>query len=343
MSTDVTITVPDLDEAIAAAKFTGLATVHVGAKREFARAEGMANRAHGTANTADTRFAIASGAKAFTALAAMRLVEEGVLTLDDPVRPTLGKDLPLIDDAVTLRHLLTHTSGIGDYLDESGDWDPLEYVLKQPVHTLATTEGYVPELDGFPQEETPGETFRYNNGAFVVAALVIERISGRGFHELVDTEVCQRAGLKKTSFLRNDNLPGDAALGYLEHDGNWTNVLHFPVRGNGDGGLYTTADDMAAFWLALGEGKIVSKDNAALMTSPAPTSPKEGSSYGIGFWLSEDGLTRYIVGGDAGVSFVSAHQPDTKVTATVFGNMADVADAVMPVLDPVFASARRGI
>jgi len=71
--------------------------------------------------------------------------------LSSPVRPILGADLPLIDDAVTVEQLLAHTSGIGDYLDESDDWDASDYVLPVPVHTLATTSGFLPLLDGHPQ------------------------------------------------------------------------------------------------------------------------------------------------------------------------------------------------
>ncbi len=316
----MSITIPNLDEAVAANTFSGLATVHHGTDLTFSRAEGMAHRALGVPNTADTRFAIASGAKAFTALGAMRLVERGILDLDQPVREYLGADLPLIDAAVTLRHLLTHTSGIGDYLDESDAWDQADYVMPVPVHSLATTEGYVPILDGHPQEEPPGVKFRYNNGGFVVAALVIERASGTLFHDLVDSEVCVRAGLRQTAFLRSDDLPGDAALGYMDATGNRTNVLHLPVRGSGDGGVYSTADDLVRFWMAIADGRIVSTDSVTLMTTPTSPGQADHPAYGMGFWLDANGPAWNIEGADAGVSFRSTHDPESGVTATVFGN-----------------------
>ena len=109
-----------LDDAVAAQAFTGVVTVDVGDRRVLERCEGFVHRALGVPMTADARFGIASGSKAFTALAVMCLVEQGVLGLSDRVREWLGDDLPLVDDGVTIEHLLEHTSGIGDYLDEDG-------------------------------------------------------------------------------------------------------------------------------------------------------------------------------------------------------------------------------
>ena len=104
------------------------------------------------------------------------------------------------------------------------------------VHELATTEQFLPVLDGHETEFPAGERFAYNNGGYVVLALLAERASGVAFHELVRTLVCDPAGMVDTAFLRSDELPGRAALGYLSVDGLRTNVFHLPVLGNGDGG-----------------------------------------------------------------------------------------------------------
>ena len=193
----IPITPEALDAAIEAESFTGVLTVDVGDERTLERCEGFANRALGVPNTPSTRISAASGNKGFTALVIMRLVEDGKLGLKDLVRPILGDDLPLIDDAVTIEHLLTHTSGIGDYLDEEGDGEIDDYIFSLPLHALAETEAFLPALDGFPQKFPPGERFSYCNGGYVVLALVAERVSGRDFHELVQTEVCDRAGLDR--------------------------------------------------------------------------------------------------------------------------------------------------
>lgn len=208
---------------------------------------GFADRAHELPNTPETQFAIASGTKGFTAI-----VARAVLPLDLRARELLGHDLPLIDDRVTVEHLLGHTSGIGDYYDEDVVTDVESYVMPVPVHELATTEDYLRVLDGRPQLFAPGEREKYCNGGYVVLALLAERATGRSFYDLVDEHVCRRAGLTATAFLRSDSLPGTAAIGYLA-DGR-TNVFHLPVRGSGDGGLYSTLDDLDRFWACFADG-----------------------------------------------------------------------------------------
>ena len=107
-----------LDPLASETEFSGVVQVDRGDEVELARAYGFAHRGFEIANEVDTRFGIASGAKGFTALAVVSLIEEGVLELSTPARSVLGRDLPLIDDRVTVEHLLSHRSGIGDYLDE---------------------------------------------------------------------------------------------------------------------------------------------------------------------------------------------------------------------------------
>lgn len=323
-----------LDVAAEKRSFTGLVTVDQGPERVFERTFGFAHRALGVPNTTSTRFAIASGSKAFTALAVLRLVETGALALTDRVRPILGDDLPLIDDAVTVEQLLTHTSGIGDYLDES-DWDEADYVLKAPVHTLAATEAFVPEIDGHAQAFPPGERFAYCNGGYIVLALIAERVSGVPYHDLVAREVFDRAALTDTAFLRSDDLPADAALGYLFATGNRTNVLHLPVRGNGDGGAYTSAADLHRFWLAFTAGRIVAPQLVTEMTRPRYDVPDEGLRYGMGFWIHPTSPAIVMEGGDAGVSFRSSHNSQTQTTVTVLGNSSDGAWPVIRALQDV--------
>jgi CubicO group peptidase (beta-lactamase class C family) len=210
---------------------------------------GDADRAHAIANGPETQFAIASGTKGFT-----RLVVEAVLSPDVRARELLGSDLPMIDDRVTVAHLLEHTSGIGDYYDEDVHTDFEAYVMTVPVHELATTEDYVRALDGLPQLFEPGTRTKYCNSGYVVLALLAERATGSSFYDLVEEHICRPAGMTATAFLRSDALPGSAAIGYLA-DGR-TNVFHLPVRGSGDGGLYTTLDDVDRFWTFVGDHPI---------------------------------------------------------------------------------------
>lgn len=320
-----------LDDAVAARRFSGVVTVHVDGRRTSARVEGLAHRAHGVPMTVDTRIAVASGSKTFTTLAVLRLVEQGRLRLDQPVRELLGDDLPLVDDAVTVEQLLDHTSGIGDYLDES-TWRPTDHVLTVPAHTLTTAEAFLPMLEGHPQQHPPGARFTYCNGGFMVLAVLLERVTGETYHDVVRRLVLAPAGLTRTDFLPLDALPADAAVGYVHDDGDLANTLHLPVLGNGDGGAFTTADDVHALWLALLDGRIVSPTSVALMTRPRHDVPEEGLRYGLGLWLHRTGRALLLEGYDAGASFRSTHLVDTRTTVTVLGNSSEGAWPVVRVL-----------
>jgi CubicO group peptidase (beta-lactamase class C family) len=298
---------------------SGVVRIDLDGRVAFQAAYGMAHRGLGVANRIDTQFAIASGSKTLTALAVMSLVEQGQLSLDTTARSILGHDLPLIDDRVTVEHLLAHRSGIGDYIDEEVLDDSNEYVMTVPVQELATTEQFLLVLDGHPMKFAPGERFAYCNGGYVVLALIAERVSGMPYHDLVEQRVCRPAGMVDTAFLRTDELPGRAALGYLHDEGLRTNVFHVPVRANGDGGVYTTAADIHALWDALFAGRIVSSHTVAEMVRPRSDSPSDPLRYGFGFWLHERGLVA-LHGFDAGSAFVSARNPGGRFTYTVISN-----------------------
>lgn len=320
-----------MDEAAERVGFSGVVRVDRAGATEVLSAYGLADRAHRVPNTVDTLFATASATKGLTALAVMSLVEDGTLELTTPARSLLGDDLPLIADDVTIEHLLAHRSGIGDYLDENASGIN-DHVMPVSVHELASTEQYLPVLDGHPTVFRAGERFSYNNAGFVVLALLAERASGESFHELVRTRVCEPAGMIDTTFLRSDELPGRAALGYLSADGPRTNVFHLPVLGSGDGGIYATSADLNAFWDALYDGRIVSPENVAEMTRPRSDWPEESRRYGLGFHLHATGDAVFLEGYDAGVSFASLRWPSESVIYTVISNWSDGAWPVVKVL-----------
>ena len=171
----------------------------------------------------------------------------------------------------------------------------------------------------------PDERFSYCNGGYIVLALIAERSSGVGYHELVTERVLEPAGLQDTGFLRVDEPSGRMAMGYLHLDGLRTNVLHLPIRGNGDGGIYTTATDMHTFWNALFDGRVVTDEWVAEMSRPHSEVPEKHARYGLGFWLAETGPSVMLVGGDAGVSFFSTHDPATGRSWTIMSNTTDGA------------------
>jgi CubicO group peptidase (beta-lactamase class C family) len=328
-----------VDRIAAETAFSGVVRVDRGGGIEFVKAYGLAHRGWEIPNEVDTRFGIASGTKGLTALTVMSLIEEGRLTLTTTARSTLGDDLPLIDDAVTVEHLLAHRSGIGDYYDEEIVREPLDYVSTVPVHELGSTEDYLRALEGFETKFPPDERFSYSNGGFVVLALIAERSSGTPFHELVVQRVCEPAGMVDTGFLRSDELPGRTALGYLAEDGPRTNVFHLPVRGSGDGGISTTAADVSALWTAVFAGRIVSTDRVAEMVQPRSEvpSPIQPARYGLGIWLHPTRDLVELHGSDAGVSFQTVHDPSDRFTYTVLSNTTDGAWPIVLHLDELFA------
>jgi CubicO group peptidase (beta-lactamase class C family) len=314
----------DLEESVdrvaAETGFSGVVRVDCSDGADLAKAYGLAHRGHWIATTVDTQFAIASGGKGLTALTVVSLIEAGMLGAAATARSVLGNDLPLIGDEVTVEQLLAHRTGIGDCVDEEAGNEITDYVLPVPVHELAATEQFLRVLDGYPAKFTPGQRFSYCNSGYVVLALMAEQASGIPFHDLVEQRVCEPAGMQDTQFLRSDELPGRAALGYLATDGLRTNVFHLPVRGSGDGGVYSTAADIHALWAAFLAGRIVSTDWVAEMVRPRSDVPAESMRYGLGFWLHESREAVMLEGYDAGVSFRTVHDPEEGFSHTVLSN-----------------------
>ena len=169
-----------VDRVAAATGFSGVVRVDRGGRVER---QGIRFGAPRLSHTQHGRHEVRSrhGTKGLTSLAIMSLIEQGRLDLDTTARSVLGEDLPLIHDDVTVEHLLAHRSGIGDYFDEDVVESMTDYVLPIPVHRLATTPDYLAVLGGHAQRFPPGERFAYNNGGFVVLALIGERAGGCPF------------------------------------------------------------------------------------------------------------------------------------------------------------------
>ena len=292
------------------------------AERTVTKAYGFADRRFSVPNTPSTLFALASGTKSITALAVLALIEDGVLSFDTTARSLLGDDLPLVDDRVTVEQLLTHRSGIGDYLDE-GELEDNDYVLAIPVHRLGDANSYLAVLGGFPQVFDPGTGFAYNNSAYVVLAIVAQRASGVPYHQLAADRVLVPAGMHRSGFVRSDDVPADAATGHIDTNGTQTNSLHMPLLGVGDGGLYSSADDIASFWAAITAGRIVSTPMVERAVQPRPAT--DGFRYGMGFWMPAEGAAVQMEGGDPGVSFRSTHDKMRSRTVTVMSNTGDGA------------------
>lgn len=308
--------------------FSGVVMVRRGGEVVHAKGYGLAHRAEGIPNRIDTRFGTASGTKTFTATAVCQLAEAGKIDLDSPIRNYIREGLPKYDPDVTVHQLLSHTSGIADYLDDAlSAEDYAALFTRYPVHTLRGPADYLPMFpDGMAFR--PGERFVYNNGAFILLALLVETQSGMPYAKYIEENVFARAGMGDSGFFESDHLPARTALGYLpdKGDGIWrTNVFLLPIRGGGDGGAYVTAPDMNRFWDALFGDQLVSKPMRERMLRIHATNADDPTDhYGYGVWITTDGagqITRYTaIGVDHGVDFASTLIPQHNSVVTVISN-----------------------
>lgn len=323
--------------------FSGVASVVLAGRVLYECACGLTDRSRGLPNTPDTQFALASGAKGFTALGILSLVADGLLELDAAVHRVLPEAAELVEREVTVRQLLAHTSGMGDYLDEHTLTDVEDYQLPVPAQQLACPLDFLPLLRGQPAKFRAGAGFSYCNSGYVLLARISEVVSGCSYHELVAERVCKPAGLRQTAFLRLDQLPRSAAVGYTSRpaadDVPWrSNEQSVPVCGGGDGGIYSTLQDLARLWSALHAGRIVPPAlvSEALRTQHSVPGQRP---YGLGFWLTSEPGGAYLEGSDPGISFRSRFEPRRGLSYTVLSNTTRGA---WPLVRELEAATERG-
>jgi CubicO group peptidase (beta-lactamase class C family) len=157
--------------------------------------------------------------------------------------------------------LLTHTSGIPDYLDEEKITDFENYFLSVPWYALQGPRDYLAVFPDEAMKFEPGERFSYSNGGYILLGLVIEEMTGRKYQDFVTQAVLQANGLQQSGYFVMNQLPEKTALGYIEGENGWrTNIYNLPIVGASDGGLFTTAQDMAKLWTAFWNYEILPKD-----------------------------------------------------------------------------------
>ncbi len=270
------------DQLAAADRFAGSLLVARDGQPLLQRHWGLADREARKPITPDTQFRIGSMNKMFTAVALLQLVEAGKLALDDPI----GKHLPSYPNRdaaakVTLRHLLTHSGGTGDFFGPEFD---------QHRQTLRDPADYVARFGSRALEFEPGTRFEYSNYGYVLLGAVIEAVTGERYDAVVQRAVLDPAGMTATGAAPETEALARRAKGYMRdpRDGRtWvSNADTLPWRGSPAGGGYSTVGDLLRFAQALQAGKLLSKAMLAEATR------EQQPGYGYGFGVGGEGATR---------------------------------------------------
>ncbi|QLY40769.1 serine hydrolase [Hujiaoplasma nucleasis] len=271
----------------------------------------------------DTKFPTASGGKIFIALAIMKLIEEKLLSLDSTLGQILTFNLNSIDQLISIKDLLTHTSGIPNYFDLSEVNDYSEIWNDYPNYKIRSSKDLLPLFIKKPMEYTRGDHFSYNDSGFVILGIVIEEITKMPFDKYLNQIIFEPLNMKDTGYYELDRLPMNCANAYIFDPikkNYYSNIYSIDAKGSGAGGAYFSTFDLSKFWIGFIQGKIIKKENIDLMLKKHVSLEK--GFYGLGVWLDEQGQP-YITGMDPGVSFISGYNISKDRIISIFSNYQD--------------------
>jgi D-alanyl-D-alanine carboxypeptidase len=314
------------------------------ADSEVSAHAGFADREHTQPITAAHVFRIASNTKTFVAAATMRLVEHRVIGLDQPianrvpseVRRLLAQRYDL--NAITIRMLLRHTSGIASHDTGANDGPATPYlaaVKMNPAHRWTAAEQIAFSVERFPPTHAPGTTMRYTDTAYVVLGQVIEHATTQNLSAAV-RELCRldELGMRNTwweSFEPAATPPPRARVQLGDED--WESV-DCSIDLYGGGGLVSSVADLTTWWRALFHHQILSPESLAAMQSPLAPSNESHGDAGLGMfrrqlagrsWWTHSGYWGSIV----------LHDPDADLTLTAFRNQSTIRTAS---LEPTYTA-----
>ena len=293
--------------------------VSVGGKPELMKAYGMADLEHDVPNTPDTVFESGSVAKQFTAMAIMLLVEDGRLSLDDLVR----KHIPEVPDygvPLTIRHMLTHTSGLRD-------WGSIAGIAGAPRTSREYTHAHV--LDIVSRQKSlnfsPGTQWSYSNTGFNLAAIIVDRVSGMPFAEFSRRRIFEPLGMTATKWRDNhQQIVKGRAIAYATAPGGYHIEMPFEnVHGNG--GLLTTISDLLKWNENFVEPVVGTAKTISQMASVGKYSDGRPLDYGLGLYVRPlDGVANvYHSGSTAGYRAHLNRFPQQQLSVAVLCNSSD--------------------
>ncbi|MGB3543580.1 serine hydrolase [Rubrivirga sp.] len=272
-----------------------LVAVLEGGNVVFERAYGMANLTHGVPMTLDTRTNIGSTSKQFTAMALALLDQRGDLDLDDDVRETVP-ELPDLGETVTIRNLLTHTSGYREFLNTLAltgrRIDKGSYIDRAEVVQM------IQRQPAFQDE--PGTVWNYNNSGYAIAATIVERVTGQGFPEWMAENVFGPLGMTDTVVRADPTvIVPNSAQGYLPgEDGQWRDAVDL-YAAMGAGAIYTTVGDLGRWVRNFETAELGGPDVIREMTTPFVLEDGQATEYGLGLFVDELGGLRRVHHGGA--------------------------------------------
>ncbi len=319
--------------------FSGVVLVTRGAVPLFAGAYGYASRAWQVRNSLEIRFDTASITKLFTAVATLQLIDRKLLAFDTPIVDFLGLQGTSIAPAVTIFHLLTHTSGIGDDADEENGERYEDLWKTRPNYAVTTTADFLSQFVYKSPNFPPGQGCRYCSCGYVLLGLAIEKVSALGYRDYVRQQIFARAGMAHSDFFRQDRVNQNVAEGsdpIRDEAGTITgwqkNIYSFPPIGSPDGGAHVTAGDLDHFLRAVQRGELLSPQmTAAFLTPQVHYRAMDGwdKHYGFGLWFYVDSAGQVVCyekeGVNVGVSGAILRFPQDDINVVILSNMEEGA------------------
>jgi CubicO group peptidase (beta-lactamase class C family) len=304
-------------------------------KPTLVKGYGIANVEHAVPVKSETIFQSGSVGKQFTSMAVMMLVEEGKLSLDDKLVKHMP-DIPAEWSGITIRHLLTHTAGLGDY---PRDFDP--------TRDASETEIFK-QLSAAKPIAAPGEKWAYSNVGYVTLGVLIRKISGKFYGDFLQERVFKPLGMTTARIISEQDIVPNRAAGYMLVNGQLKNQMWVAPTLNttADGALYLTAHDMVKWEAALTAGKLLSKASYDEMWTPVKLNNGTTHPYGFGWMFGSVNGNRIIEHGGAWQGFKTqiTRFPDKKLAIIVFANLAQanpgvIAHGIAGAIDPTLKRA----
>ncbi|WP_286267126.1 serine hydrolase domain-containing protein [Thalassotalea atypica] len=259
-------------------------------KTLYKSARGLANIELQVPLNTDSIFRLGSITKQFTGAAIMMLAEQGKLSLDDNIHKYVP-DFPTEGNEVTIKHLLTHTSGIANYTEDENIW-------KNELQTPTTIDKMLERFAKHPMALKTGEANRYSNTGYVLLGKIIEVASKKSYPEFIEQDIFAKLGMTNSHYGGHKIIPNRAS-GYSASKNGYVNANYVDMMWpHAAGSLLSTVDDMDTWYSALRNGKLISKDSYQQMISPTPLNDGSFAQYGFGLGLFK--LNKYDAIGHGG-------------------------------------------